>query len=383
MSGIETASLRALLSEDADAADRRAAMMVARELPSGSGTLVLCGAGYFGRLLLEGLKANGVLPLAFADNNRALQGKQLDGIQVLSVEQAVRDLPHASFVVTVFNPSGLAAQLQSLGVVPASVRALMYANAATLLPQSAMNLPSAVINHAEEVLAASELWADDESRAEYEHLIRWHLLLDPPDRPAGPISDTYFPPGIVELGDRERFADCGAFDGDSLKEFLLRTDGSFERIDALEPDPDNVEKLQSFVSSLPSKLRERVHIHPFAVGATNATLRFQAGLGLASTITERGNYSVRCVPLDKLLADAPPTFIKMDVEGAEPDVIQGAERLISAHAPTMAIVLYHRTSDMWTIPLSLRRLRPDYDLYLRRYAEDCWESVCYAVRRGS
>jgi hypothetical protein len=124
-------------------------------------------------------------------------------------------------------------------------------------------------------------------------------------------------------------------------------------------------------------------VHPVAVGAEQAMLRFHAGLGLASTLTEQGDLEVRCVPLDEELAGVSPTFIKMDVEGAEPDVIRGAAGIIAADAPTMAIVLYHRTSDLWTIPLALRALRPDYRFYLRRYAEDCWETVCYAMRAGT
>jgi FkbM family methyltransferase len=383
MTDATRSSLSQLLSEAGDVADRRAATLVTRELPRGTNALVLCGAGYFGRTLLKGLRANGVTPIAFADNDQRLHGQTVDGVRVSSIESAVRELRQATFVVTAYNCSALTAQLRALGVAPASARALVYANAPTLLPQNAMNLPSAVLDEADDVLAAADLWADDESRAEYEHLVRWHLLLDPSARPAGRGADTYFPPGIVRLGEDERFVDCGAFDGDSLKDFLARTGGRFGRIDAMEPDPENIHELAGFIQSLPAQDRERVHVHPVAVGAAHATLRFRAGMGPGSTITEQGEYEVRCVPLDDELTGVSPTYIKIDVEGAEPDVIRGAAGIIAKDAPTMAIVLYHRTSDMWTIPLALRRLRPDYRLYLRRYAEDCWETVCYAVRARS
>jgi FkbM family methyltransferase len=372
--------LAPLLAEARADADSRAAALVARELPRGQDALVLCGAGYFGRLLLKGLRDNGVAPLAFADNNVALQGGSVDGLRVLSVEGAVAELPHATFVVTAFSPAALSAQLRRLGIAPAGSRALVHANPRTLLPQSWMNRPSAVLDEAEEVLAAAELWADDESRAEYEHVVRSYLLLDPPTRKAGSVADTYFPPGLITLGGHERYVDCGAFDGDSLKDFLVRTNNRFDRIDAMEPDPQNLEKLKRFIETLPGGVRERVHVHPFAVGAGPATLRFRAGEGLASTITEEGELEVRCVALDEELAGVSPTFIKMDIEGAEPEAIRGAARIIAADAPTLAIVLYHRTSDLWKIPLSLRALRPDYRLYLRRYAEECWETVCYAMR---
>jgi FkbM family methyltransferase len=182
------------------------------------------------------------------------------------------------------------------------------------------------------------------------------------------------------LSEQERFVDCGAFDGDSVRGFLERTAGRFKRIDAMEPDPANLRNLRAFIATLPVEDQHRIHVHPVAVGSERRTLRFRQGVGPASTITEEGEYDVMCVSLDEELADTVPTYIKLDVEGAEPDVIQGAARLITTHAPTMAIVLYHRTSDMWTVPLALHRLRSDYRLYLRRYAEDCWETVCHAVR---
>jgi FkbM family methyltransferase len=380
MTRAATTELASVLAESALDADRRAEELVARELPNGNQMLVLCGAGWLGRKMLDGLRRTNVVPLAFADNDRRVQGRAVDGVQVTSVEEAVRTFPGATFVVTVYNPSALNAQLRRLGVAPASSRALAFANASTLLPQNAIDLPSAVLGDAEHVLAAADLWADDESRAEYEHLLRWHLLLDPPERTAAPASETYFPSGIVRLSDEERFVDCGAFDGDSVRGFLELTRGRFNRIDAMEPDPENLRQLRSFIARLPVHDQERIHVHPVAVGSERRTLRFQHGVGPASTVTEQGEYEVTSVSLDQELADVAPTYVKVDVEGAEPDVVAGAAGLITRHAPTMAIVLYHRTSDMWTIPLALRRLRDDYRLYLRRYAEDCWETVCHAVR---
>jgi FkbM family methyltransferase len=375
-----TSELVSLLAESEGDADARAEALVARELPNGSQALVLCGAGWLGRKILDGLRRNGVTPLAFADNDKRLHGQLIDGVPVKSVADAVGELSQATFVVTAYNPSALSAQLRGLGVAPASSRALSFANASTLLPQNAIDLPSRVLRDAEDVLAAATLWADDESRDEYEHLLRWQLLLSPPLRAASPARETYFPPDLVRLSHEDHFVDCGAFDGDSVRSFLELTAGRFSRIDAMEPDPANLRKLRTFVATLPVEDQQRIHVHPVAVGSERRSLRFRHGAGPASTLTEEGEYDVACVSLDDELAGTAPTYIKVDVEGAEPDVIRGAAGLIAEHAPTMAIVLYHRTSDMWTIPLALRRLRSDYRLYLRRYAEDCWETVCYAMR---
>jgi hypothetical protein len=86
--------------------------------------------------------------------------------------------------------------------------------------------------------------------------------------------------------------------------------------------------------------------------------------------------------LDDLLPSTIPTFIKMDIEGAEPDALRGASKLIAEHTPVLAICLYHAQEHLWQIPLLLQSLNSTYNFYLRRYADECWEIVCYAVPKS-
>jgi hypothetical protein len=43
------------------------------------------------------------------------------------------------------------------------------------------------------------------------------------------------------------------------------------------------------------------------------------------------------------------------------------------------VCVYHRSQHLWEIPSQIHSISGDYDIFLRRYAEDCWELVCYAV----
>jgi hypothetical protein len=45
----------------------------------------------------------------------------------------------------------------------------------------------------------------------------------------------------------------------------------------------------------------------------------------------------------------------------------------------MAICAYHSCDHLWRIPQLLKSANPDYRIVLRRYAEDCWETVYYAI----
>jgi hypothetical protein len=83
--------------------------------------------------------------------------------------------------------------------------------------------------------------------------------------------------------------------------------------------------------------------------------------------------------LDDLLAGSRPTYIKMDIEGAEPDALAGAQRTIRQHRPVLSICVYHTQYHLWSIPLLVHELAPDYRLFLRPHDADGWDSVCYAI----
>ena len=86
--------------------------------------------------------------------------------------------------------------------------------------------------------------------------------------------------------------------------------------------------------------------------------------------------------MDELVAGFAPTFVKLDIEGAEPDALAGARETIRAHAPVVAVCVYHRQDHLWRLPLMLRDMRDDYAFFLRPHNEEGWDLVCYAVPRS-
>ena len=121
---------------------------------------------------------------------------------------------------------------------------------------------------------------------------------------------------------------------------------------AVEPDGPIVEQLRA---NLGLNEGMPIEVKPFAVGDDDRVvdLHVFAGLphGHASTSTlGRGDYvthSVRQLALDRLLAEAPepPVFIKVDVEGAELAVLQGANDLLQAGAPPIWMIeVNHQTA---------------------------------------
>ena len=64
-------------------------------------------------------------------------------------------------------------------------------------------------------------------------------------------------------------------------------------------------------------------------------------------------------------------YIKLDIEGAELDMLHGAAKSISRWKPKMAISAYHRREDLWTLINFVKSLRSDYEFKFRHYKIDC------------
>ena len=338
-----------------------------------SGHIVSFGAGNLGRRI-----AKAIHPVLICDSNPLLWGRVVEGIPVESPKAAVQRYPDATFVVAIWNPSRtegmkvLINQLRSLGANNVvSFAALLPEYGDLLLPHLLWERPDYYREYEEEMGRAQAL-LDSAGKEEFERQIRLRM---------GDFSDqvidpgvTYFPADFFELSKNEVFVDCGAYDGDTIVAFRRATGDNFDRAVAFEPDPQNFEALKSVVSGDP-----RIVLQPYATGARRETLRFMAGDGVASRISSSGTCEIESVTLDDALEGLVPTYIKFDIEGSEPDALEGGRRTIVRHRPKMAVCVYHAPDHLWSIPLRLNELLPNSRFTLRTYYADGFDCVCYCI----
>jgi FkbM family methyltransferase len=178
---------------------------------------------------------------------------------------------------------------------------------------------------------------------------------------------------VFQLSRNEVFVDCGAYDGDTIAEFRRETSDQFARIVAFEPDPKNFAVLKSSVNGDP-----RITLQPYATGARRETVRFILG-GTGSRISSTGTCEVQVITLDEALDGIAPTYMKFDIEGGEPDALEGGSETIARYRPKMAVCLYHAPDHLWSIPLRLNGLLPDSRFTLRTYCADGWDCICYCI----
>jgi FkbM family methyltransferase len=290
----------------------------------------------------------------------------------------------AAFVVTIFNGSSARSQLRRLGcerVIPATP--LFWKYSAQFMPDMGIGEPERIVEEEDEIRQCFAMVSDEASRQELCDQISWRYWMDPEFLPLPEnVGETYFPSDLVKAIDEEVFVDCGAFDGDSIRSFLRRG-RSFSHLYALEPDPENRALLSKSIATLPQALRDKVTVWPYAASDFDGHVTFAAGGDVASRVSSSDTgTSVEAHRLDSLDWPFAPTYLKMDIEGAEPDALTGAAKLLRDASPVLAICLYHRLEHLWQIPNLIHSLAPDYAIFLRRYAEDGWEQVCYAVPRS-
>lgn len=113
------------------------------------------------------------------------------------------------------------------------------------------------------------------------------------------------------------------------------------RVVAFEPLPANLENLRRHVEL--NGLRN-VDVQPYALASESGTSRFHVGGDLSTgRLAVDGTVEVRTATLDGLLAsgDVPlPDVVKIDVEGAEADVLAGAGELLRGRRPALILATH-------------------------------------------
>jgi FkbM family methyltransferase len=153
--------------------------------------------------------------------------------------------------------------------------------------------------------------------------------------------DAAFARGTVEADVQERLVelvrpgstvwDVGAHVG-FFTLLLSRLVGDEGSVLAFEPD-----QTEPLYAALDRNGVDNVEVRPVAVWSTVGTLRFEphgAG-GAHGAVASEGAISVPSTTLDRELEHGIPQLVKIDVEGAEEEVLLGAQSLLLEHRPVV------------------------------------------------
>lgn len=191
-------------------------------------------------------------------------------------------------------------------------------------------------------------------------------------------SKIYFDEAFLHHNNQEVFVDAGAFDGKTILDFNQWCNGKYSKIYAFEPQIEALEKCQCNCAGL----QNISYLHK-GLWDSEQTVHFVCE-GTESRIVENRNdssFSVNVTSLDinVLGGGTIPTFIKMDIEGAELKALEGAAECISKYSPQLAISVYHRPQDIIEIPMFIKTINSRYRFWLRHYSLSWFDTVLYAV----
>ncbi|HXE63216.1 MAG TPA: FkbM family methyltransferase [Bryobacteraceae bacterium] len=187
--------------------------------------------------------------------------------------------------------------------------------------------------------------------------------------------DIYFDFTLYRPREDESFLDCGAYDGDTMLEFRKRYDMYQASVFTIEANPGNFEKLNAIQSKLLPECRRRLCA---LVGDPAVKSVRINGSGVSARIDDQG-IEVPAAMIDELCRYHLTSLWKLDIEGAELEALRGGVETIRRDRPVIACCLYHRPSDLWTIPAFLASVCENYRFYARCYEDMGWETVLYAV----
>lgn len=192
----------------------------------------------------------------------------------------------------------------------------------------------------------------------------------------------YFPEGIIVNDPDEVYVDCGAYTGDNITDFINYSKGNFRKYYAFELSTKNYLELQRNVFVNRAEYADRFVLENKGVSDSTGVIKYEE-LDESSKMEAGGTVDGKVVALDDYFKrEEKVTFIKMDIEGAEMQALQGAARTISGSLPKLAICIYHKPQDLWEIPQFIKRNWSQYDIFIRHHTDLLNETVCYAVPRG-
>lgn len=241
----------------------------------------------------------------------------------------------------------------------------------------------------EKILAARAVLADERSREVFDELIRYKLdgkitHFEKTDRVG-----TLFSPCPLS-GGYEVFCDLGAYTGDTVSE-ALSVYPEIKKVIAFEPSPKIFAKLQNNTAQYTDKDITLVNA---CAWNENGTAVFTDGSGRNSTLagaSAQNGKTVSGAKTKEISTATPDSYmnfsgktllVKFDVEGAEKEAIAGSKTAITRNLTELCVSLYHRSEDIFELPLLIHALLPDHKLFIEKTPYiPAWEINLYACVR--
>ena len=349
--------------------------------------IVLYGMGNGADKILSVCERYGIEIADFFASDGFVRGHEFHGKRVLSYSETKEKYGKENIIVLLSFASSLPDVLQNIYRIADECE--LYAPDVPVYGDEIFNFEFYSSN-LDKINYARALFSDDESRRIYDNIIKYKLygkisyLRDAESSLDEAYSD------ILKANSIEVSADLGAYNGDSVRE-LSRYAKNLKKVVAFEPDRRNFRKLNEWADTV----ELNVEAHNLGAWSGKETLYFDgSGNRNASMAQNTSVFSdainqrkkkiieVEADSLDSILCGERVDYIKYDVEGSEYEAILGSQNTIKEYSPLLLVSLYHRSADIFSLPIMINEMNSAYALYLRRFRYiPAWDINLYAVKK--
>lgn len=187
----------------------------------------------------------------------------------------------------------------------------------------------------------------------------------------------YFDLDIIPSCQEEVFVDLGAFNGDTVEDFIKIYGDNYKKIYAYEMTEQSMRELKERVKNYPRIIYEQKAVSD-EVGMGSIKIHEISTSSNQLELEEIGEIEV--TSLDDDIGEK-ITMIKMDIEGSELKALKGAENHIIKDKPKLLLSVYHGYEELLTLWEYLEKLDLSYHYYLRYYGGPIFptEIVLFAI----
>jgi FkbM family methyltransferase len=339
--------------------------------------IALFGCGNSLRYAFDFLQLNHLTPALLIDNDTRLHGTKINGYTVNSLAGFL-DMPEKHAVLIVPQALSIIEEIRrqlAARVVQDDIHSFDFINFTIYNPiQEEKSFKDFARKNVDSLVWLYQRLGDEKSRSTLAGFMSGRITSDYTFYDEICVGDSYFAKELVTLSDHEIFVDCGAFDGDTIRDFIGRAPG-YKLIYAFEADASNYQTLDKHIreNDLPN-----IRIFRNAVWNKQEKIAFDPSSDMLSRVGDAGGVTVDAVRLDDVI-NTSVTQIKMDIEGAEFEALSGAQETIRKYRPRLTICVYHKYQDLTRIAQFLVQLVPEYKLFLRHHSPYGAELVLYAI----
>ena len=337
--------------------------------------IILYGAGAVGVDVANTFLHYGIEILCFCDKYKT--GIQKDtGLPIISPQMLLTEYKNALIVIsTIYFSDEIKNDLHELGVPETRIFSEFFQNLHTLPPdavEAILDGYERAYNLFDDVKSKKIIMGRLQCYMTYRPLIPMYMA----PLEMSPLKSQYFEKEIITLQNDEVFVDGGMYTGDTAEIFIDILNGKYRHYYGFEPDKKNCAEAIKRLSK-----EANVTVAAKGLWGRESQLKFSGDLTASSRLDEKdGSFLIDVTALDLFFSDKPPpTFIKMDIEGAELEALKGSDGLIRKYKPKLAICAYHKPEDIYALPELIASYRSDYKFYLRHYTNSLNETVLYAV----